>query len=139
MIIGIVLVIIITIIGFIFMEMSIHEEEYEFLILIIFATIGLNALILSPFVALDKSSGTTIGTITAVDKDFFGTTTLYIKTTENKDEYCMEDDTIINQAKELVGKKVQLYYGERVGIYPLNKCRKAPIDKIEKIEGKDNE
>ena len=34
------------------------------------------------FIVLDKGSGSTIGTITSVDKNFFGTTALYIKTSE---------------------------------------------------------
>ena len=89
--------------------------------------------ILSPFVALDKASGSTVGTITAVDKTFWGTTKLYIKTTENnEDTYCIEDETIVNQAKELIGEKVQLYYDERVGLYHLNQCTSSPVEKIEK-------
>lgn len=89
-------------------------------------------LLIFPFLALDKSSGTTIGTITAVDKNFFGTYTIYLKTAENnEDKYCAENEEIVKQARENVGNKVQLYYGERIGLYHLNQCRQAPIDKIE--------
>ena len=94
-----------------------------------------DSFLILPFLALDKSSGTTIGTITAVDKTFWGTTKLYIKTTENnEDSYCIENEEISNQAKELLGKRVQLYYGERVGLYHLNQCRIAPIEKIDEVQ-----
>lgn len=93
---------------------------------------GIGCAICSPFIAIDKASGTTIGTITAVDKNFFGTYTIYLKTAENnEDKYCAENEEIVAQAKENVGNKVQLYYGERIGLYHLNQCRQAPIDKIE--------
>ena len=42
--------------------------------------------IMIPFVVLDKSSGSTIGTVTSVDKNFFGTTAIYIKTSETTQE-----------------------------------------------------
>ena len=44
-----------------------------------------------PFLVIDKSSGSTVGTITSVDKNFWGTTALYIKSTEtNEEKYCIE-------------------------------------------------
>lgn len=93
------------------------------------------------FLVLDKASGTTIGVITSIDKNFFGTTALYIKTTETKEEeYCIEyDEELENQAKELIGKKVKISYGKRVGIYSTSKCHQAPIETIELIEENKNE
>ena len=93
------------------------------------------ALLLLPHIAVDKSSGTTVGIITAVDKNFFGTYTIYLKTTEQKeDEYCVESEEIVKIAKDGLNKKVQLFYGERVGLYELNQCKSAPVDKIELME-----
>lgn len=87
------------------------------------------------FIVLDKGSGSTIGIITSVDKNFFGTTSLYIKTSENSQEiYCIEDSNIVEQAKLLIGKNVKVKYGERVGMYSTNKCHQAPIEEIEEIK-----
>lgn len=93
-------------------------------------------LLLLPFIVLDKGSGSTIGTITSVDKNFFGTTALYIKTTETTQEkYCIEfDKELEEQAKELIGKEVKVSYGERVGLYSTGKCSQAPIKSIELIK-----
>ncbi|HHX70657.1 MAG TPA: hypothetical protein GX708_21720 [Gallicola sp.] len=89
-------------------------------------------LIVIPFVVLDKSSGSTIGIVTSVDKNFFGTTAIYIKTSETTQEkYCIEDEKIVNQAKELIGKEVKIEYGTRVGFYSTGKCGQAPVEKIE--------
>lgn len=92
--------------------------------------VGLLAL---PFTVLDKGSGSTIGTITSIDKNFFGTTALYIKTSETAQEkYCIEfNKELENKAKELIGKEVKISYGERVGFYSTGKCSQAPVEKIE--------
>lgn len=93
-------------------------------------------LLLIPFIVIDKHSGATIGTITSVDKNFFGTTALYIKTTENKEEeYCIEfDEELETQANKYIGEKVKISYGKRVGFYSTGKCSQAPIEKIELLE-----
>lgn len=90
-----------------------------------------------PFLVIDKSSGSTIGTITSVDKNFFGTTSIYIKTSENSQEqYCIEfDKDLENKAKEYIGKDVKVSYGTRVGFYSTGKCSQAPIETIELVEG----
>ena len=91
------------------------------------------------FVSIDKKSGSTIGTITSVDKNFFGTTALYIKTTETTEEqYCIEDNKLAEVAKENIGKKVKISYGTRVGIYSTGACDNAPIDIIEVINEENN-
>lgn len=93
-------------------------------------------LLLLPFIVIDKHSGATIGTITSVDKNFFGTTALYIKTAENKEEeYCIEfDEELEAQANKYIGEKVKISYGKRVGFYSTGKCSQAPIEKIELLE-----
>ena len=86
------------------------------------------------FGVFDKGAGSAIGTITSVDRNFFGTTSIYIKTSENLQErYCIEEDEIVNQAHELIGQDVKISYGTRVGLYSTNKCHSAPVDKIEAI------
>ena len=87
------------------------------------------------FGVFDKGAGSTIGTITSVDRNFFGTTSIYIKTSENSQErYCIEDDDIVNQAHELIGQDVKISYGTRVGLYSTNKCHSAPVEEIEAID-----
>ena len=119
---------------------SIIEKDYEFIIevfitwLIIFCFV----FIIS-FVNIDKKSGSTVGTITSVDKNFFGTTALYIKTTETTEEqYCIEDNKLAEIAKENIGKKVRINYGNRVGIYSTGACDNAPVDTIEVINEVNN-
>ena len=93
-------------------------------------------LTVGPFIVMDRGSGSTIGTITSVDKNFFSTTALYIKTSETTQEkYCIEfDEELENKAKELIGKEVKISYGERVGLYSTGKCHQAPIEEIEEIK-----
>ena len=71
------------------------------------------------FFRADLKSGSTIGTITSVDRNFFGQSySIYIKTTETTEEkYCTESDEIIWKARDLIGKKVKITYGKRVGFY----------------------
>ena len=96
----------------------------------------LAGFLLLPFIVLDKGSGSTIGKITSVDKNFFGTTAVYIKTSETEQEkYCIEfNEELENKAKELIGKNVKISYGTRVGLYSTGKCSQAPINKIEEVK-----
>lgn len=88
-----------------------------------------------PVLVFDTHSGYTVGEITSVDKNTFGSTSVYIKTTNNKEEkYCVETDEKAKEAAELIGKKVKISYGKRVGIYSVSKCDQAPIDSFEEIE-----
>lgn len=88
-----------------------------------------------PFIVIDKGSGATIGEITSVDKNFYGTTALYVKTSETEQEkYCIEDATLAQQAPDFIGKKVKITYGERVGLYSVAKCSEAPVESIELVE-----
>lgn len=84
---------------------------------------------------IDKKSGSTQGEITSVDKNFFGTTAVYIKVTETKEEiYCVEDENIAEIASNNIGNKVKVSYGTRVGFYSTGACNEAPISKIEILE-----
>lgn len=83
----------------------------------------------------DWKSGVTVGTLTSIDQNFFGTTALYIKTSETAQEkYCIEDENVAEQAKSLVGEKVVITYGKRVGLYSTAACRQSPVETIKKEE-----
>ncbi len=109
------------------------DEGIELLFLVLFMDVVILLFtLLCPFLVLDRGSGSTVGTITSVDKNFFGTTAVYIKTSETEQEkYCIENKKIAEQAKSLIGKDVKVSYGERVGFYSTSKCGQAPINKIE--------
>ena len=119
---------------------AISEEEYGMIGGVFITWLVLCGFIFcASFVSIDKKSGSTIGTITSVDKNFFGTTALYIKTTETTEEqYCIEDNKLADIAKENIGKKVRVNYGTRVGIYSTGACDNAPIDIIEVINEENN-
>ena len=112
--------------------MAVKDEEYGIIGGIFIMWLALCGFIFFvSFVNIDKKSGSTVGTITSVDKNFFGTTALYIKTTETSEEqYCIEDEKLVEVAKENIGKKVRINYGTRVGIYSTGACEDAPVDAI---------
>lgn len=119
---------------------SIIEKDYEFIIEVFITWLIIFVFVFTiSFVNIDKKSGATVGTITSVDKNFFGTTSLYIKTTETTEEqYCIEDNKLSEIAKENIGKKVRINYGTRVGIYSTGACDNAPVDTIEVINEVNN-
>ena len=108
---------------------------------VVVLTISLCIGLLVPFTVIDKGAGSTIGEITSVDKNFFGTTAVYIKTSEiSQEKYCIEDNDIALKASDLIGKKVKVYYNERVGLFSTGKCSQAPIIKIKEVGNeKDND
>ena len=128
----IIVLIILTLMALLLQFMAVRDEEYG----IIGGIFGMWLVLFGfiffvSFVNIDKKSGSTVGTITSVDKNFFGTTALYIKTTETSEEqYCMEDEKLVEVAKENIGKKVRINYGTRVGIYSTGACEDAPVDAI---------
>jgi hypothetical protein len=80
-------------------------------------------------------------TITAVDKNLFGTYTIYARNSESLSgnelmeiTYCIDADneSLAKFAKESVGKQnVKLVYPEkRIGFYWFDKCHSAPIKEI---------
>ena len=136
----VVVLILLTLGALILQFIAISEKEYG-MIGGVFVTwlIICGFIFCASFVSIDKKSGSTIGTITSVDKNFFGTTALYIKTTETTEEqYCIEDNKLADIAKENIGKKVRISYGTRVGIYSTEACDNAPIDIIEIINEENN-
>ena len=126
---------IVTVIDFIMIAMAVCEKEYRFsvgLFILLFVVLGVLAI---PFTIIDKGAGATTGEITSVDKNFFGTTAVFIKSSENQqEEYCIENNDLAKKANEYIGKKVKVTYGERIGLYSTGKCSQAPIDTIELID-----
>lgn len=122
--------------GIVFFVMGAMDDEIEAGIVGFLVALFFVGLCISPFLVIDKGSGNTVGIITSVDKNFFGTTAVYIKTSETEQEkYCIEfDEKLESKAKELIDKKVKISYGERVGLYSTGKCSQAPIEKIELVD-----
>lgn len=137
----IIIAIIITIIITVLSAVEVKNGADESLIFVPVGIIAILSFIGCFFLIIDKGAGSTIGEITSVDKNFFGTTAVYVKTSETSQEtYCIEDEEIVNKAQELIGKRVRIYYGERVGLYSTGKCSQAPISKIEEVGNeKDND
>ena len=136
----IIVLILLTLGALILQFMAVNDKEYGMIggVFITWLVICVFIFCVS-FVNIDKKSGSTVGTITSVDKNFFGTTALYIKTTETTEEqYCIEDSKLSEIAKENIGKKVRISYGTRVGIYSTGACNNAPIDIIEVINEENN-
>ena len=101
---------------------------------LLFMAIFISSMLTLPLIVLDNGEGSTIGTITSVDKNFFGTTAVYVKTSETTQEkLCIEDNELSEQAKSLIGKEVKVSYGTRVGLYSTGKCGQAPIEIIELV------
>ena len=136
----IIVLILLTLGALIFQFMAVNDKEYGMIggVFVTWLVICVFIFCVS-FVNIDKKSGSTVGTITSVDKNFFDTTALYIKTTETTEEqYCIEDEDLVEVAKENIGKKVRISYGTRVGIYSTGACNNAPIDIIEVINEENN-
>lgn len=80
-------------------------------------------------------------TITAVDKNLFGTYRIYARNTESMSgndlleiTYCIDSDNkeLAQKAKDSIGKQnTKLVYPERrIGFYWFDKCGSAPIKEI---------
>lgn len=129
-----IIVIVTCVIGGLVLNIKDYQSEIDILLCTLsFLCAGFATI---PFIVVDKASGGVVGIITNVDKNFFGTTAVYLKTTEtNEEEYCIEFNTELeNKAKEMMGKKVKISYGKRVGLYSTGQCSQAPIDSIELME-----
>lgn len=124
-----------TIVWIILEVIAFREGETGFIFGLFLAWLVTISALALPWITIDKKSGMTVGYITSVDKNFFGTTGLYLKTMENsEEEFCIEDDKIIEIAKDNIGNKVKITYGTRVGLYSVGKCDQAPISSIELLE-----
>ena len=133
----IIMIIIIFAGGLILLTLCLIVQEAGFGFCLLFVSLFIVGSLTLPFIVLDKGNGSTIGTITSVDKNFFGTTAIYVKTSETTQEkYCIEfNKKLEDKAKELIGKEVKISYGERVGLYSTGKCSQAPVEKIEILGG----
>lgn len=122
--------------GFALLICAVKEDETGTgVVCFVFCLIIVFLVSIFPFIVLDKASGITIGEITSVDKNFFGTDAIYLKVNEaTQEEGCIEDKELAKMAQELVGKKVKVTYGTRIGLYSTGSCHTAPIEKIELIE-----
>lgn len=133
----IILIILITIIlvgGVVISILAWIGDAIGFGFCLLFMALFISGMLTLPFIVLDNGEGSTIGTITSVDKNFFGTTAVYVKTSETTQEkLCIEDNELSEQAKSLIGKEVKVSYGTRVGLYSTGKCGQAPIEKIEVV------
>lgn len=130
----IILVIIILVGGIVISILAWVDGEIGLGFGMLFMAIFISSMFALPFIVLDNGAGSTIGTITSVDKNFFGTTAVYVKTSETTQEkLCIEDKELSEQAKSLIGKEVKVSYGTRVGLYSTGKCGQAPIEKIEGV------
>lgn len=139
-IIGILIIAFIVIGSVVLDVIAIMDKEYGFIGGCSVVLLFLCALVVFIFFFVcDKSAGVTQGYITSVDKNFFGTTAIFIKTSESSQEkYCIEDNKLAEIAKENIGKKVRISYGTRVGIYSTGACNNAPVDIIEVINEENN-
>ena len=130
----IILVIIILVGGIVISILAWVDGEIGLGFGMLFMAIFISSMFALPFIVLDNGAGSTIGTITSVDKNFFGTTAVYVKTSETTQEkLCIENNKLSEQAKSLIGKEVKVSYGTRVGLYSTGKCGQAPIEKIEVV------
>ncbi len=122
--------------GTVLLVLNIKDYQSEIDILLCALSFLCAGFATTRFIVIDKASGGVVGIITNVDKNFFGTTAVYLKTTEtNEEEYCIEfNPELENKAKEMMGKKVKISYGKRVGLYSTGQCSQAPIDSIELME-----
>lgn len=132
----IILMVLIFIGGVVWLVLACTEDEIGIgFVGLITAIVGVVFILFGGFIVIDKNSGSTVGEITSVDKNFFGTTALYIKVNNNSEEkYCIEKDKLVDRANSLMGKKVKITYGKRIGLYSTGDCSEAPIDNIEAIK-----
>ena len=86
-----------------------------------------------PFIVVDTNNKTIEGILTNVEKNWYGTYTIYIRTDKNE-KYCVENKDIINMANELIGREVIIGKGTREGMYGITKCHEAPITHIERVK-----
>jgi len=90
---------------------------------------------LTQVLVIDKNADMTIGVLVGMEREPLGSVSVYIRTGDSEQRhYCMEDEELIQFAKEHLGETVRVGWGDRVGFYPLNKCRQAPIIHIERWE-----
>lgn len=114
----------------------IRTRYYDTFPVLIYSFVMFASITIPMFLVLDFESGSTVGIVTSVDSKFKGMTSLYIKTTANKEEkYCIErNEELESRANEYIGENVRITYGKRYGFYSLMDCRQSPVDSIELTE-----
>lgn len=129
------LIIIVWVIDLIIIINFIKDGFTEDILGCLLAGVIFTIVLLAPFVIIDKASGSTVGYVTSADDNFWGTKALYLKTTENNEEkYCIEDPELKKGAEDLVGKKIKIKYGKRIGLFSTGACGESPIEYIEVLE-----
>lgn len=115
--------------------MAIQEQEIGMIGGVFITWLILTGVCMLPFLVIDKAAGTTVGEITSVDRNFFGTHAIYIKTSETEQEkYCTESLDITKIAVNNIGKKVKVKYNTRVGLYSTGACNEAPVIELELVK-----
>lgn len=128
----IIVVICLVTLGTLFLQFEcIGDQEYGSAFGLFFIWLVVAGLLTIPFWVIDKHAGMTRGVITSVDENFFGTTAIFIKTSETtQEEYCIEDPGIAAIAYGAIGQEVTIKYGKRVGLYSTGDCSQAPVEYI---------
>ncbi|MFM2394182.1 MAG: hypothetical protein RLZZ546_2164 [Bacteroidota bacterium] len=116
------------------------DKEFLFWAIVVFLFIG--GMFALPFIALDWHTGEHGRlTITAVDKNLFGTYTVYSRNSDSAIQeitYCIDADNqeLAKLAKEKIGTQntTLVYPDRRIGLYWFNKCTTAPIKEIKNNE-----
>lgn len=122
---------VITLIAIFLDFICIQDKDYGGLFGIFFLWIFVLGMVSLPFWVIDKHSGMTKGVVTSVDENFFGTTAIYIKTSETTQEkYCIEDPDLAEMAYGVIGQEVTIKYGKRIGLYSTGKCSQSPVEYI---------
>jgi hypothetical protein len=99
-------------------------------------------IIIAPFLAIDWITGQHGRlTITAVDKNLFGTYTIYARNSDSaytaeieEIRYCIDSDNseLADFARKNIGKpnSTLVYPDKRMGFYLFDKCHSSPIKQI---------
>lgn len=132
----VIVIVALLIAGIVLFVLCAKDDEIPFGLGVFAFFVGVAAVVFfCSFVTLDRKSGNTVGEIISVEKNFFGTTAMYVKVNEaTQENYCIESDNIADLANEYVGKKVKITYGKRIGIYSTGACSEAPVDSITLLE-----
>lgn len=146
MIIGLLILgIILTIIGYVMLEVDCNFETggtiliTGFLLSIIMIIVGC----VHGFINYPATEGTHQGFITAVDREgvIFNHYRVYLKssaytTQGDETEYCvyLDETELVNQLKEYIGKQVKLNYSHKGGYIGIKNCGTYHIDSVELIE-----
>ena len=115
-----------------------NKEGIDFVVKLIIAYIIFGGICVIAFLVMDNYPGDAAGKVTKVNRNFFGTTAIYVRTSEtNEEEYCIEDSELSKKAYGYIGKDIKLHHTARVGLYSSGACSQGPVDRIELSEDND--